>query len=155
MRHRSFDSEPKGRMSIDDYYLNIARAVSYRSSCLTRQYGAVVVKDGEIKSTGYNGSPRGAVNCCDIGYCKRYDNLKWGDRIHTHNDGDYNSCNSVHAEMNALISASRKDLLGSTLYLFGRENDKEINSEPCPICSRMIINAGVGRVVTNKIHKST
>lgn len=150
MKHISFDSEPKGRMSIDDYYLNIAKAVSYRSSCLTRQYGAVVVKDGEIKATGYNGSPRGAVNCCDIGYCKRHTCEN-----HAHNDGNYDSCNSVHAEMNALISASRKDLLGSTLYLFGRENDKEINSEPCPICSRMIINAGVGRVVTNKIHNAT
>lgn len=139
------------RISIDDYYLNIAHSVSLRSSCITRQYGAVVVKDGEIIATGYNGSPRGEKNCCDLGYCKRYDKLKWGDSVHTHNDGDYNSCESVHAEMNALISASRKDLIGSTLYLFGIENGRRINSEPCPICSRMIKNAGVARVVCNAI----
>ena len=133
------------RPSIDDYYLNIAKAVSLRSSCLIRQYGAVVVKNGEIISTGYNGSPRGNINCCDIGYCKRYDE---GD--HTHNDGNYNSCESVHAEMNALLSASRSEMIDSTLYLYGLENGKTIDCEPCPICSRLIKNAGVVRVVCSK-----
>lgn len=149
MRHRSFDTEPKGRMSIDDYYLNIAKAVSYRSSCLTRQYGAVVVKDGEIKSTGYNGSPRGAVNCCDIGYCKRHTCEN-----HAHNDGDYDSCNSVHSEQNALISASRRDMIGATIYLYGSENGNTIDAEMCPICKRMAINAGIKRAVCSKSDNS-
>lgn len=132
------------RISIDDYYLNIAKAVSLRSSCLIRQYGAVVVKDGEIISTGYNGSPRGSINCCDIGYCKRHSSGS-----HSHNDGDYNTCESVHAEMNALLSASRSETIGSTLYLYGSENGKDIECEPCPVCSRLIKNAGVVRVVTS------
>lgn len=131
------------RISIDKYYLNIARAVSLRSSCLTRQYGAVVVKDGEIIATGYNGAPRGMPNCCDIGYCTRHMSEE-----HTHNDGKYDSCESVHAEMNALLSASRKDTIGSTLYLFGSDNGKPIDKvEPCPVCKRLIVNAGVVRVV--------
>lgn len=133
------------RSSVDDYYLNIAKAVSLRSSCLIRQYGAVVVKNSEIISTGYNGSPRGSVNCCDIGYCKRYD-----EKNHSHNDGNYDSCESVHAEMNALLSASRSEMIDSTLYLYGSENGKTIDCEPCPICSRLIKNAGVGRVVCSK-----
>lgn len=132
------------RISIDDYYLNIAKAVSLRSSCLTRQYGAVVVKDGEIISTGYNGSPRGCTNCCDIGHCTRYEN------DHTHNDGNYDTCQSVHAEMNALLSASRSEMIGSTLYLFGSENGKSIPCSPCPVCSRLIKNAGIAEVICNK-----
>lgn len=133
------------RMSIDDYYLNIAKAVSLRSSCLTRQYGAVVVKDGEIIATGYNGSPRGYANCCDMGHCARHDSDS-----HSHNDGNYDTCQSVHAEMNALLSASRKDLIGSTLYLFGREGSTDlVEVSPCPICSRLIKNAGVAKVVTH------
>lgn len=132
------------RISIDEYYLNIAKAVSLRSSCLTRQYGAVVVNNGEIISTGYNGSPRGCTNCCDIGYCARHSTGS-----HTHNDGNYDSCESVHAEMNALLSASRKDLIGSTLYLYGSENGKMLDKvEPCPVCSRLIKNAQVFRIVT-------
>lgn len=129
------------RTSVDQYYLNIAKAVSLRSSCLTRQYGAVVVKNKEIISTGYNGSPRGEVNCCDIGYCKRHC------ENHSHNDGNYDSCESVHAEMNALLSASRSEMIDSTLYLYGEENGKAIDVKPCPICSRLIKNAGVVRVV--------
>lgn len=137
------------RISIDDYYLNIAKAVSLRSSCLTRQYGAVVVNNKEIIATGYNGSPRGEVNCCDIGYCTRHMCEE-----HVHNDGNYETCQSVHAEMNALLSASRKDLIGSTLYLFGSENGKPIVCEPCPICSRLIKNAGVVRVVCYDVKMS-
>lgn len=133
------------RISTDNYYLNIAKAVSLRSSCLIRQYGAVIVKNDEIIATGYNGSPRGEKNCCDIGICKRYTSSS----SHTHNDGNYDQCESVHAEMNAIISASRRDMIGSVLYLFGSENGEKISQlEPCPVCARLIKNAGIIKVVT-------
>lgn len=132
------------RISIDEYYLNVAKAISQRSTCLVRQYGVVIVNRGEIISTGYNGSPRGEVNCCDIGYCKRYNSGP-----HDHNDGDYDQCESVHAEMNAIISAARKDMIGSTLYLFGTENGNVIDHPiPCPICSRLIKNAGIAQIIS-------
>lgn len=127
------------RISVDDYYLGIARAVSRRSSCLRRQYGCVIVNHREIISTGYNGGCRGEINCCDTGICKRTEAA--------HNRGDYSECHSVHAEQNAMLSASRKDMIGATLYLYGSENDVTIDCEPCPICSRMIKNAGIERVV--------
>lgn len=127
------------RIDIDEYYLNIAMAVSKRSSCLKRQYGAVIVNNKEIVATGYNGSPRGEVNCCDLGYCNRLGEA--------HNSGKYDTCKSVHAEQNAIISASRKDMIGGTIYLYGEENGKVIDSHPCPICERMIKNAGITRIV--------
>ena len=127
------------RISIDHYYLNIAKSVSLRSSCLKRQYGCVIVNNKEIIATGYNGSPRGCQNCCDRGYCKRLDV--------PHNSGCYDECDSVHAEQNAFISASRKDMLGATLYLYGEENGHPIDCEMCPICKRMAINAGIKEVV--------
>lgn len=143
-----------GRITIDEYYLEIAKSVSLRSSCLIRQYGAVVVKNKEIIATGYNGSPRGTANCCDSCKCKRYGNLNWGDTIHTHNDGKYDECESVHAEMNAIISASRRDMIGATLYLFGSENGKQIdNVEPCPVCRRLIKNAGIHKVVSTNLNE--
>lgn len=128
------------RISKDDYYLNIALAVSRRSTCLKRRYGAVIVKDDEIIATGYNGSPRGETNCCDLGFCKRM-NVP-------HNSGNYADCHSVHAEQNAMISAKRSNMLGATLYLAGEdENGRIEKAEPCPICDRMIKNAGIARVV--------
>lgn len=135
------------RPSKDEYYLGIALAVSKRSTCLKRHYGAIIVKNNEIIATGYNGSPRGSVNCCDIGMCKRV-NVP-------HNTGDYSECKSVHAEQNAMLSAARKDMIGATLYLSGEEYSQIWNDEwqeikdctPCPICSRMIRNAGIERVV--------
>lgn len=127
------------RPTLDEYYLDIARAVTRRSTCLRRQYGAVIVNNDEIISTGYNGSPRGEKNCCDHGSCNRMG--------HAHNDGDYDECRSVHAEMNAIISASRRQMLGGTLYLAGFENDQEIAAEPCPICKRIIRNAGISKVI--------
>lgn len=130
------------RPTINEYYLDIARAVSRRSTCLRRQYGAVIVNNDEIISTGYNGSPRGGTNCCDIGLCKRIS--------HAHNDGDYRSCESVHAEMNSLISASRAEMIGGTIYLAGFENAQEIAAEPCPVCMRMIRNAGIKKIVTKE-----
>lgn len=131
------------RPSHDEYYLNIAKAVSMRSTCLRRQYGAVIVNRDEIVSTGYNGAPRGELNCCDTGKCYR--------EGHKHNDGDYSGCCSCHAEMNAIISASRSEMIGGTLYLFGREGDTDLAvAEPCPVCKKMIKNAGLTRVVLGK-----
>lgn len=134
------------RPSKEEYYLEIAKAVSKRSTCLKRHYGAVVVKDDEIISTGYNGAPRGEENCCDRGFCPRM-NVE-------HNSGNYADCPAVHAEQNAIISASRRDLLGATLYLCGEEISPETNEVttitsaiPCPICSRIIKNSGIAKVV--------
>ena len=135
------------RPSKDEYYLGIALAVSKRSTCLKRHYGAVIVKNNEIIATGYNGAPRGTESCYDWGLCKRM-NVP-------HNTGDYSECKSVHAEQNAIISASRRDMIGSTLYLAGEECSEfeegkwiEVkNAIPCPICSRMIKNAGIERVI--------
>lgn len=122
-----------------DYYLNIASEVASRSTCIKRQYGAVIVNNDEIIATGYNGSPRGEVNCCDVGICKRMNVA--------HNSGDYSDCHSVHAEMNAIISASRKDMIGATIYISGFENGKQIKAIPCPICERLIKNSGIVNVV--------
>lgn len=132
-----------GRISWDEYFLNIAKAVSKRSTCLKRQYGAVIIdKDKTIVSTGYNGSPKGKTNCCDTGKCKR---------LHVpHNSGQYNLCNSVHAEMNSIIFANKSDMVGGTIYLYGEENGMPIDAEPCPICERMIRNAGILRIITSK-----
>lgn len=131
------------RMSKDEYYLGIARAVSYRSTCLRRQYGAVLVKNNEIIATGYNGSPRGEENCCDTGKCYRIGC--------EHNDGNYGECKSVHAEMNALLSASRAEAIDATMYLYGEENGQAIAAEPCPVCSRLIKNAGVKEIICNEV----
>lgn len=135
------------RPSKKEYYLEIAKAVSKRSTCLKRHYGAVIVKDDEIIATGYNGAPRGEENCCDKGTCPRM-NIE-------HNSGNYADCPAVHAEQNAIISASRRDLIGATLYLCGEEIDpatktvKTITSAaPCPICERIIKNAGISRVIS-------
>ena len=134
------------RPSKNDYYLNIAKAVSERSTCLRRHYGAVIVKDDEIISTGYNGSPRGLENCCDRGTCERIEKeIPHGEK--------YETCKSVHAEQNAIISISRKDMLRSTLYLYGydMETNEEINAEPCALCWRFIHNAGIKRVINRKL----
>ena len=134
------------RISKDQYYLDIALAVSKRSNCLRRHYGAIIVKNDEIIATGYNGSPRGELNCCDIGICKRQDAERYC---------SYEECLSVHAEQNAIISASRRDMLGSTLYL-SCENltgdswttDLSNDVKPCPLCERMIKNSGISKVIT-------
>lgn len=129
------------RISVDEYYLNIAKAVSKRSSCLKRQYGCVIVNNKEIVATGYNGSPRGEINCCDTGFCNRLQE--------PNNTGKYDTCASVHAEQNALISVSRRDVIGADLYLYGEENGKKIDASPCPLCARMIKNAGIKRIITS------
>lgn len=124
------------RISKQTYYLNIAKAVSKRSTCLRRQYGAILVKNDEIISTGYNGSARGSDNCCDTGICIREQN-------HVPHGEQYELCDAIHAEQNAIISASRSEMLGSSLYLYGEENGKNIDVQPCRICARMILQAGI------------
>lgn len=129
----------------DLYYLSIARAVAERSTCLRRKYGAVIVKNDEIISTGYNGAPRGEVNCCDLGVCAREEaGIPHGER--------YEMCRSVHAEMNAIISASRNEMSGARLYLAGFDcySEEWLQSpKPCTICARLIRNAGIEAVITN------
>ena len=132
------------RKNKDEYYLNIAAEVAKRSTCLRRQYGAIIVNNDEIIRTGYNGAPRGELNCCDKGYCWREaNNIPHGEQ--------YEKCVAVHAEMNAIISAARKDMLGATLYLAGWEDGKRLTkAEPCAICRKLIKNAGIIRVCNNK-----
>lgn len=131
------------RLDKHNYYLNIAETVAAKSTCLRRAYGAAIVKNDEIIATGYNGAPRGRKNCNDICKCIR-DELKVprGER--------YELCRSVHAEANAIISASRQELIGSTLYLVGLDvNTSEYvkNSCSCSMCKRLVINAGIDKVV--------
>lgn len=142
------------RPSKENYYLDIALTVSKRSTCLKRHYGCVIVKNDEIIATGYNGSPRGLGNCCNIHNenCPRADE--------SHNSGDYSNCPAVHAEQNAMLSASRKEMLGAIMYLAGEEyvpDDEKASAwdddwqeikdcTPCPICARMIMNAGISTV---------
>ena len=138
------------RMTKVEYYLNIAETVSKRSTCLRRNYGAVIVNNDQIISTGYNGSHRGNENCNELGHCERQKlNIPSGER--------YELCESIHAEQNAIISAARKDMIGSTLYLagFDHETSKPITSLPCKLCRRMIINAGIEKVVCLIIDKET
>ena len=131
------------RMDKVNYYLGIADAVLGRSTCLRRKFGAIIVNEDEIIATGYNGAPRGRKNCVDLGYCTRKKLcIPAGER--------YELCRSVHAEANAIISAARKQTLGGTLYLVGRDAEThEIypQTTPCAMCRRMIINAGIQRVV--------
>lgn len=126
-----------------NYYLDIAETVLERSTCIRRNFGAIVVKNDEIISTGYNGAPRGMINCSDSGSCVR-------DEMKIPKGQRYELCRSVHAEQNAIISASRADLMGSDIYLACHnaktgEIDGEI--EPCLMCKRFIINAGINRVI--------
>lgn len=132
----------RNRPSKDEYYLNIASAVAARSTCLRRQYGAVIVKDDSIVSTGYNGAARGEPNCCDAGVCWREsNNIPHGER--------YEECKAVHAEANAIISGNRADMIGATLYLAGFENGERLpDPKPCLMCSRAIKNAQIAKVVT-------
>lgn len=135
-------NKPK-RISKSEYYLNIAKAVAQRSTCIRRQYGAVIVKNDEIIATGYNGSARGEENCCDVGTC-------WRERNNIPHGQQYEKCVAVHAEQNAIISAPRDKLIGSTIYIYGEENGKPIEARPCEICHRMIINAGIENVVLSE-----
>ena len=133
----------KDRPNKDEYYLDIAASVVKRSTCLRRRYGAVIVNNDEIIATGYNGSPRGEKNCCDTGEC-------WREAHHIPHGEQYEKCVSVHAEMNAIISAARKDMVGGTLYLMGFDDSNPIfHAVTCTICRRLIKNAGIKRVVND------
>ena len=138
------------RISWTEYYLNIAKAVSCRSTCLRRRYGAIIVKDGHIVSSGYNGSPSGDENCCDLDDCPRNAlKIPKGER--------YELCRAVHAEQNAIINASPADLKGSTLYIHGENVDGTLASgAPCLICTKFITNAHIKHTIykdeTGKLH---
>lgn len=126
-----------------NYYLDIAETVAERSTCLRRCYGAIIVNNDEIISTGYNGAPRGRKNCIDLGHCIREElKIPSGER--------YELCRSVHAEQNCIISASRRDMLGATLYLAcknGLTNELMSGTNSCSMCKRAIINAGISQVI--------
>ncbi|MBQ0038705.1 MAG: cytidine deaminase [Clostridiales bacterium] len=134
------------RISKENYYLDIAQTVLERATCLRRVYGAIIVKNDEIISTGYNGAPRGRRNCVDMGFCTReMMKVPRGER--------YELCRSVHAEANAIISASRRDMVGGTLYLVGRDGRTgELlgDATSCAMCRRLVINAGLERVVIRR-----
>ena len=126
-----------------NYYLDIADAVSRRGTCLRRNYGAIIVKNDEILSTGYVGAPRGRKNCSDMGVCIR-------EKLQIPRGERYELCRSVHAEANAIISAERKSMIGATLYLSGRnvtDGQYVENAMCCSMCKRMVINAGISTVV--------
>ncbi len=132
------------RLDKINYYLDIAEAVASRSTCLRKKYGTVIVNNDEIISTGYSGAPRGRINCIDLGYCTK---KKMFPEIR---HAGYDACRSVHSEQNAIISASRKDMLGGTLYLVGYRTDTsdyENGAAPCLMCRKMIINSGIEKVI--------
>ena len=155
------------RIDKTNYYLDIAETVAERSTCLKRHYGAIIVKNDSIIATGFNGAPRGIKDCLECNQCNRQNSER---------GMDYSNCLAVHAEQNAIISASREEMLGSTLYLVGYEETRRLvttkpdfitedvakevypveievlkeyvkNAEPCSLCKRMIINAGIKEVV--------
>lgn len=137
------------RVDKDNYYLDIAETVLSRGTCLRRNYGAIIVKNDEIISTGYTGSPRGRKNCIDINFCIR-------DKNNIPRGTMYEVCRSVHAEANCIISAARRDMIDSTIYLVGKNKSdgKYVeNGNSCTMCKRMIINAGISRVIIRDNNK--
>lgn len=129
-----------------NYYLDIAQSVTERSTCLRRHYGCIIVKNDEIIATGYNGAPRGRKNCDELGYCYR-------EKMQIPRGERYELCRSVHAEQNAIISAARKDLIGSTIYMCGinaKTGEVELNSTSCMMCKRVVINAGIKEVIVRE-----
>ena len=136
--------KPNGnqRISKINTYLNVAETFAYRSTCIKRKYGAVVVKDDTVISTGYNGSPRGYDNCCDLGMCPRIE-------LDMHQGEGYGICRAIHAEQNALLNCSREQTIGADLYLAGvNPSDNTVHkAKPCPLCARLIIQAGIANVI--------
>lgn len=131
------------RINKENYYLDIAQTVLERGTCMRRNFGAIIVKNDQIVSSGYTGAPRGRKNCSDVGHCTREVlNIPRGER--------YELCRSVHAEANAIIHAARNDMIGATLYLVGREvssGEYVKDTCSCSMCKRLIINAGIRFVV--------
>ena len=135
--------EQVGRTDKTNYYLDIAQTVAERGTCLRRNYGAIIVKYDQIVATGYTGAPRGRKNCIDLGECLR-------DKHQIPRGERYEMCRSVHAEANCIISASRQEMIGGVLYLVGVEvktGELVPNADSCAMCKRMIINAGISRVI--------
>ncbi len=126
-----------------NYYLDIAQTVAKRGTCMRRKFGCIIVQNDEIISTGYAGAPRGRQNCNEMGSCVREKlNIPRGQR--------YELCRSVHAEANAIISASRKDMIGATLYMaciHPQTGEVLPDTNSCSMCKRMIINAGIEKVI--------
>ncbi len=136
------------RRDKDNYYLDIAESVLQRGTCLRRNYGALIVKNDSIIATGYTGAPRGRQNCIDLKSCRRSTlGVPRGER--------YELCRSVHAEANAIISSSYQEMLGATLYLVGKDVETDqliIDANSCAMCKRLIINAGIERIVIRQTH---
>lgn len=138
------------RIDKNNYYLDIAGTVLERSTCLRRHYGAIIVQNDEIIASGYNGAPRGRKNCADLNYCTREAlNIPSGER--------YELCRSVHAEANAIISAPRNRTLGATLYMTCKDpatGELIPGSTSCSMCRRLIINAGIKKVIIRDTQKA-
>ena len=133
-----------------NYYLEIADTVLKRGTCLRRNYGAVIVKNDEIISTGYSGAPRGRKNCINLGYCAR-------EKLKIKSGEKYELCRSVHAEQNAIISAARKDTLNATMYMVGRDaktGELVDHIDSCSMCKRVVINAGIDKVIVKDKNES-
>ncbi len=133
-----------------NYYLDIAETITERGTCIRNNYGSVIVKNDEIISTGYSGAPRGRKNCLDLGYCTRANKTNLS-------GAGYEHCRSVHSEQNAIISANRRDMIGSTLYLVGinkRNGEYVKDNYPCTLCKRMIINSGIEKIVMRDSKKT-
>ena len=131
------------RIDKTNYYLDIAQTVLERSTCRRRHYGAIIVRNDEIIATGYNGAPRGRINCDELGYCVR-------EQLAIPSGERYELCRSVHAEANAIISGSRRECIGATLYLCGRDaasGELLRDTTSCSMCRRNIINAGIAQVI--------
>ena len=131
------------RISKENYYLDIAQTVAERSTCMRKKYGAIIVKNDVIISTGYNGAPRGRKNCNELKYCMR-------EKLCIPRGERYELCRSVHAEANAIIAAPRDQMLGATLYMacVDPENgDVLANTTSCMMCKKQVINAGIAFVV--------
>lgn len=131
------------RVSKINYYLDIAQTVAERSTCLRKKYGAIIVQNDSIVSTGYNGAPRGRVNCSDLNFCMR-------DKLQIPRGERYEMCRSVHAENNAIINASRSDMLGATLYMActdAKTGELLAGTTSCAMCKRVVINAGIKTVI--------
>ncbi|MBR6534625.1 MAG: cytidine deaminase [Clostridia bacterium] len=140
------DNAKNLRVNKANYYLDIAQTVLERSTCIRRKFGAIIVKNDIIVSTGYNGAPRGRVNCSDIGNCMR-------DKLGIPRGERYELCRSVHAEANAIIAASRSDMLDSVLYLAcvdGKTGELLPGTCCCQMCKRLVINAGISKVVVRE-----
>lgn len=131
------------RISKENYYLDIAQTVAERGTCSRRLFGAIIVKNDTIVSTGYAGAPRGRKNCSDLGYCIR-------EKLQIPRGERYELCRSVHAEANAIIAAPREQMLGATLYMAcvsPKDGSLMSGTSSCAMCKRMIINAGIARVI--------